>query len=266
MKTKPRETLARAKAREILNYFCVGDASEISVRHFAAHRGAVVLESPLACAEARLVHKNGARAVIRVSNDIPQQGRKRFAVAHELGHWELHRSESQFDLFTGKDAVYSYGKSTLEIEANVFASELLMPESLFRPRCDRSDPSIQVISNLSQEFTTTLTATAVRYVDSCSECCAAVFSKDGKVTWFRCRKEWGLWIRAGTRIGPNTYARDCFVGSRVPTTMERVPLESWFPERVDLGRQPLLETSMVLGLYGTVLTLLWIKGGIDPRQ
>ena len=49
--------------------------------------------------------------------------RRRFTVAHELGHWFLHKSED------GGSVDFRDGNSTpKEVEANAFASELLMPK------------------------------------------------------------------------------------------------------------------------------------------
>jgi len=52
-------------------------------------RGVLVLEERLEGAEAHLLRTTG-KGVMRVKAALPELGRKRFAIAHELGHWELH--------------------------------------------------------------------------------------------------------------------------------------------------------------------------------
>lgn len=55
--------------------------------------------------------------------------RQRFTIAHEIGHYRLHRKIAP--TFIDKDYIVmkrSGEKSELELEANAFAAELLMPE------------------------------------------------------------------------------------------------------------------------------------------
>jgi len=63
--------------------------SEIYVRDIAMSLGALVRERELESCEARLVRK-GNMGIISVNRLIPEEGRKRFAIAHEIGHFVLH--------------------------------------------------------------------------------------------------------------------------------------------------------------------------------
>jgi len=61
--------------------------------------------------------------------------RQRFTIAHELGHYELHRKNNE--LFVDKDFVVlfrdqnsSTGELKKEQEANAFAASILMPENI----------------------------------------------------------------------------------------------------------------------------------------
>lgn len=63
--------------------------------------------------------------------------RQRFTIAHELGHYELHRHESETGLFIDKQFKVEFrnqdsstGEIKREREANAFAAALLMPEKL----------------------------------------------------------------------------------------------------------------------------------------
>lgn len=65
-------------------------------------------------------------------------GRFRFTVAHEVGHWELHRhlylsGEGQAAMFEGKDELIvcrSDDHQPIEWQADTFAGYLLMPKSM----------------------------------------------------------------------------------------------------------------------------------------
>jgi len=77
-----------------------------------------------------LVRKNGV-GLIAINQNHPE-GRRRFTLAHEIGHFMLHSSEEGFidkesSIFLrSNDSVRK--AEPMEIEANYFAAELLMPE------------------------------------------------------------------------------------------------------------------------------------------
>lgn len=69
--------------------------------------------------------------------------RQRFTIAHELGHYELHRHEDE--LFVDKnfkvlfrDQNSSKGEIKKEQEANAFAAAILMPEHLVRREIEKN--------------------------------------------------------------------------------------------------------------------------------
>lgn len=71
-----------------------------------------------------------------VVNELHHPNRQRFTLAHELGHFFLHRKGDDQVFIDKKYAVYnrdsrsSSGVDEQEVEANVFAASLLMPEGL----------------------------------------------------------------------------------------------------------------------------------------
>jgi Zn-dependent peptidase ImmA (M78 family) len=76
-----------------------------------------------------------ARARIGV-NALHHPNRQRFTIAHEIGHLVLHRPEITKEIHVDRefpmlmrDAVSATGSDEMEIEANCFAAEILMPES-----------------------------------------------------------------------------------------------------------------------------------------
>lgn len=82
-------------------------------------------------------------------NQIHSESRKRFTIAHEIGHFLLHNYQGvHFDGKTARFQVYlrneksSEGTNIEEREANLFAAELLMPEFLLK----------EDISNLSNIY------------------------------------------------------------------------------------------------------------------
>ena len=62
--------------------------------------------------------------------DGPQ--RQRFTVAHELGHYIVHREDAEIAYVDNRDELASTGTDDLERRCNAFAAELLMPEALVK--------------------------------------------------------------------------------------------------------------------------------------
>jgi hypothetical protein len=221
--------------------------------------GVLVMEGRLDGAEARLLRK-GSRGIMRVKADIPEPGHKRFAIAHELGHWLLHGSVSQVLACTSEDMVAQYKESEPEIEANYFASALLMPEFLFRPRLRGTRTSVGLVQLLAEEFGTSLTATFVRYVELVDDYCAVVFSEGGRVRWWRAspRFECSFWVDPGTPLSEHTVAGSVFRGKAVPPRPESVDLVEWLPEAEDLDADSIMEQVVWLERYGQAISLLWL--------
>jgi Zn-dependent peptidase ImmA (M78 family) len=76
-----------------------------------------------------LYRADDGHAVLGV-NDWHVDVRKRFTIAHELGHLLLHPDELFVDGILKRDGDSSLAIRSHEIEANAFAAELLMPRKL----------------------------------------------------------------------------------------------------------------------------------------
>ena len=99
---------------------------------------------------------NGKDWVVKV-NALHHLNRQRFTIAHEIAHFSQHRfQQAEF-----KDLnFFRNGKSNpMEVEANRFASELLMPESAFRDKVKVFSGSIEEIA---QYFKVSTLAVRVR--------------------------------------------------------------------------------------------------------
>jgi len=243
---------AAAAARALLKELCIADPAEIVLEDIAMTRGVYVIAGGLFGAEARLVRGHG-RGIVRVKDMPGELGRKRFAVAHEIGHWVLHDGVSQLSLCTTEDFI-SYSSSPVELAANAFAGELLMPTSLFRPLC--KEPDLKLIRTLAERFNVSWTAASLRFTEECGQDCAVVFSKGGRVKWFRSSDSKRVFIKPGTEVSSNRVARAC----STPDEMQPVNVDVWFPGWYRPGVIRIVqEQSVLLRRYETVMTLLWIE-------
>lgn len=220
------DPVGRALARGIIERLRIRDPSEIDIELIAARHGLLVEKRELQHEDGRLVRQD-QYGIITVAESAYRSRKWRFVVAHELGHFVRHKRVNQLDLCTNADLANWYTSSGREPEANMFAAELLMPDSLFRKRCDRSKPSLKDVRALADEFETSITATAIRFVKLTDEPCAIALSRDGEVARVIWNDHFKLGIRKRTRLTNRTYAGDLLAGVLVHDFLQSVDSEAW---------------------------------------
>jgi len=108
------------------------------VEKIAKAMGAQVRYSPFDDDLSGMIYIKDGVPIIGV-NSLHHPLRQRFTIAHELGHLELHREMITSKVHVDKDFPVlmrdpksATGTEKVEIEANQFAAELLMPEALIK--------------------------------------------------------------------------------------------------------------------------------------
>lgn len=237
-------------------------------------RGALVRDEHLDGAEARIAQV-GRRAVITVSKGIADPRRRRFSIAHELGHLELHSKRVPLAICSMEDLDnwLENADVALEREANEFAAALLMPERFFVPPCRGREPSLSLIGELADTFNTSLTATAIRYARLSDEPVVVILSEEGHIRWFRgshqyevLREELRLFIDVRSRLDSATRAAMVLRGHEAPSEMMRVPVSAWFKGGRYRGDSTLLEQSLAMPSYDAILSLVWIRDNIEEDE
>lgn len=245
-------------ANKILTELGINTPEDLQLLEEIAYtRGAFVKEEPLTSSEARLT-VFGDKAYITVSSLLQNPQRKRFSIAHELGHFEIHRTKSALLICMDKDIHEITGK-IFEKEANEFASALLLPEQLFKPMCDQEEPSLQWISELTRLFNTSLVATTRRYIEFSNEPVALVYSINKHISWVlqsRELKEQGLFINIGRKLDNRT------VAASSSSRQKRIVADAWFDEGYFDRDATIIEHSQQMPTYNAVLTLLWVDDEI----
>jgi hypothetical protein len=234
----------------------------------AWERGATVIDGHLTGAEARITMR-GRKAVITVSTRFSDPRRRRFSIAHEVGHLEMHRHDSPLAICTSDDIdnwEARQASRNREQEANEFAAALLLPERFIRTSCQDQEPSLPYIAELAYSYETSLTATALRFVSFSEEPCAVVFSKDGTIRWFRGSQEFnslGVFVTVRSKLDPDSLGALHFQGHDISKRPSRVEAASWFhpgPYRKDAT---IREQSYAMPTYNSVLTLLWVDEDLE---
>jgi Zn-dependent peptidase ImmA (M78 family) len=105
-------------------------------------------------------------------NALHHPNRQRFTLAHEVGHLVLHRPEITKQIHVDKgfpmlmrDAASAAGVDEMEIEANFFAAELLMPEDFLARSLQGQSFDIDdegAVSALAKEYKVSVAAMRFR--------------------------------------------------------------------------------------------------------
>jgi hypothetical protein len=243
------------KAREVAQALGLTTPLLAAVETIAYLRGALVIDQPIDGSLARLVRTQKG-ALIVVSSKLTG-GPRRFAIAHELGHHELHNARAALDL-CALDQLRTRDSSP-EGEANGFAVELLMPRALLDPRCDVKTPSLHHVRQIANEFQVSLLAAGLRFVELTPEPCAIVLCKDGRVDWSMPGPDFRGAPLRGAKVAAEALAYDLFMGRHLQEEPEDVPTEAWLSCRF---RGELVEHTMA-GPNGSTVTLLWQRQDND---
>jgi hypothetical protein len=217
-------------------------------------RKALVRPAPTSGARANVI-RIGDRAVVSVAEGLADDQR-RWAIAHELGHVELHPGVSYVGLCTGEDMLLDYLGSGREQEANAFAAELLMPEALFSPRCDVARVNWNPIKALADEFKVSMTACALRFLTFTYDRVAIVCSKNGTVQWSTATKDFGPRLNKGAKLDTWSLAYDYFAKGTCSTNPESVTASAWIPRASD--DDEVVEHCFPMPRLGVVMSLLWL--------
>ncbi len=124
-----------ASARAVLAQFEIKSAPT-PVEKIAKGLGAQIRFAPLDQELSGMIHIKDGVPIIGV-NSLHHPNRQRFTIAHEIGHLQLHREMITSAVHVDKgfpalmrDERSAAGTEQIEIQANQFASELLMPQPM----------------------------------------------------------------------------------------------------------------------------------------
>ena len=136
----------------------------VDVQEAVARLGGTVLERKVGPNQPEAaVYKEGERFKIALEHSV-LPARKRFSIAHELGHLFLHMGyltdpDSWKATNEYQDSVYHrFGYGTEEAEANLFAAAFLMPENEFRVAVQMTNGSKDQVKDLAAHFRTSASA------------------------------------------------------------------------------------------------------------
>jgi len=243
---------ARRIANNLIQRFGITEPKHIRLEDIAYCLNTTVIECNLKNASASLT-RLGNKGVIRISSSISSIGRKRFCIGHELGHFCLEH-KINLNKICSNDDISDWYTPSIEYEANEFASELLLPSKIIEPKCNVQSPSFSNIKSLAEEFSCSLTATAIKFVENCKEPCAIVYSKNAKIIWCTKNTPFYPYIGLNAPLSKRTFAFDYFNKGLLYDEMQEVDSEAW----LTTPSLSLLEHT-IKSYDNSALSLLWLR-------
>lgn len=208
---------------------------------------------------------------ILVSDRCPSPGHRRFTISHEVGHAAIegHTDAMRWIDQAGTQVALSEGhyrsrKDPVEVEADHFASELLLPEHWVRPLVDGLPVGLESIRYLADRFGASLPCAAVRYAQLSAAPVAVVLARGDSIEWvsasrevqaadfFRYNATRTATVPRGSATRRLTSAPEAVLACEQDSSTDL--LRDWFPRA---PRDVMVEVDALgLGSYGRVLTLL----------
>jgi hypothetical protein len=122
------------------------------------------------------------------NNRISSKGRINFTLAHEFGHFLLHRAAYPNGFRCGEQDVVRWDSEYGQVEhqANVFAANFLMPLDDFRRQIpERDKVDLDMIAHCADRYRVSLIAATLRWLSYTQKRAVLVVSRDGFILWAR---------------------------------------------------------------------------------
>ncbi|MFW5803634.1 MAG: ImmA/IrrE family metallo-endopeptidase [bacterium] len=201
IKNNPRHIAA-----SILNDFGISEPQNVEIEDIAYALKIPIRYVDLGGCEGRIIHKKG-QSIITVNRSTEFESRKRFTLAHEIGHYLMHRNNlinhnddiSSLSWFNNKNRQKIFYQ---EFEANEFASELLLPTDKFISDVSGIPFSPELIRSISDKYRVSRTSTIHRFTEHGNHPICVFYTKNNKVHYWRKSEDFKYYIKDITTQKP----------------------------------------------------------------
>jgi len=258
------------RAKELLEEIGFDEITEIPMDIFVAGLGATLIEEHLPNSDGKII-RGTTKTLIKVNSDIQFEERRRFTIAHEVGHYLLH---SKLELEVHNETTNSLNwfnsteqqakKGIQEWEANDFAAELLMPEALVRKETFKKKFSPDLVRDLSIRFRTSLTSIIYRLLSLDIYPLFVVFISGGTVRYWSKSKTFWVRVQNITKLPPpaNSVAEEYIEAGyeflyQGTDKAQIIAKSTWFELRDDEDDIDYFEYCIPTKQYKTIVSVIW---------
>jgi hypothetical protein len=195
------------------------------------------------------------------NSSMRSKGRINYTLAHEFGHYLLHRLDYPDGIECGEQDMVrwdsAYGQ--IEHEANVFAANLLMPLDDYRKQIDpKTIIDLDIIGHCADRYEVSLMAAILRWIEYTERRAVLVVSRDGFILWARSSKaafRTGIYFKTSNR-SPIPIPQEALASGLITPESQRqgitLPPNVWFEESCD-------EMVVFSGLYDFTISVLQLE-------
>lgn len=255
------------KAKEVLYEIGFDEVTQLSNSDLVNGFGIIFISEPLKNSDGKII-RGKTKTIIKVNSLIPYPERLRYVVAHELGHYFLH---DKLEIHSDNSKTLNWFKiekqakrGVQEYEANDFASELLMPELVFKKFIERKPFSPSLIKELSNRFQTSLTSVVYRLISLDVFPLLVIFISDGVVRYWRKSNDLKGWVKDVTRLSPpeNSVAKEYIDANydfiyKGDEKAQEISRSTWFRLNYNQEDTDFLEYCIPTKQYKTIISIIW---------
>lgn len=122
----------------------------------------------------------GLKRFVVINPNIELNSRRRFTIAHEIGHIELLHG---CKCCTKKDMVWKTNVKNDEQDANIFASELLMPSKSLFKSIQYKNITMDLIERIAENRQVSVSSTAIKIMSLTHDPMVILCFEKGKYKW-----------------------------------------------------------------------------------
>jgi len=247
-------------AQKLYEEFGLDSPKDFSIEDLIYARDIILKEQIISNADGRIVFGK-SKTIISINSKIKFLCRRRFTLAHELGHFELHRNVNTHLDDTPLTLDY-FTQGNQEFEANQFATELLMPKKEFVDYTTKKSFSPDLLRNIADDFQTSITSSAFRYIELGQHPIFLFYCKDGKVIYWKSSNNYYRKVKDITKLSipKDSVAMEFFndgtIYSKENSTQE-IFKSTWFETNQYDSNNKCFEYAIVTKDYNTVLSVVW---------
>lgn len=267
MITDQRKRVISNIAETLAQHHCIGNATNLHAI-LASERIPICRDDYEDAFEGMLYFSEGTFSLhVNNNTNVKDSKRERFTLAHEIGHYSL--DEHRLGLKYGKlkphgSRLTLSGRDPLELEADYFASCLLMPAKKFQGHAaKRKRFSLEAIQDLSDSFQASIVPTVIRFSEVGTHEIFAVFSRNNIVEWYARSNDfpdWPFQFKVHGTLPPTSVAGEFYRKPHTKYTgVEKVSPEDWFHPFKDDPRadRQMYEQCYYSDSYGYTISLVW---------
>lgn len=208
-------------------------------------------------AEAFLIVCNGKKNIVINRKKILYKPRERFTIAHEIGHYIIPWHNSLHKCLNIGDFDST---NIIENEADIFASELLMPTNEIQQKIIGRDVNLDLIKELAQEFNVSLGAMTRKIIKNTNEkVIVLLYYDDGTKIIQAQTSSFHLNLKEGIIRG--SAAKELLQNGHANETIKRIlSSDVWFKDNNNIN---IVEESLYQPKLSRVFTLLRIAKDTD---